>query len=375
MKISRKKLLKLRSQAAQHRLENLQTVIGVIAGAAGKTTTKELVAHIFKGSNFKTFCSRGNLNGNYGTAVSLLSIPHFIEYAVLEVGIDAPKAMSGHLKMIKPDFGLMTNIGLEHLNKLKNISQIANEEMKLFDYLDVNFGTIIINADDQIILGRSKKYKQAQKFFYSFNKRCPRNLWIQGILKSNRNFKIVFPNGDSITVTNHLFGTQSYQNLLAAICLCYVLGLTPKEIKRGVAGFHPPHLRNQFLKRNGYLLIADMYNATPLGMKTSLADLFMQFPGHKKILILGDMLDLGSKSVNIHQQIARYLKPQRNTSIIFIGKHFFKTRKLFRLRKDVEFFLSFEKAIPKLEKLNCLGKVVFVKGSRSLKLEQTLKII
>ncbi len=322
----------------------------------------------------KSVCSFGNLNGYVGTAITLLRVTSTTQLAVLEVGIDAPKAMASHMKMIKPDLAILTNIGLEHLNKLKNLKTVADEELEVFKAVDERGGTLIVNLDDRIIAKRHEAYSRARKIFYSLSASAPVRGCVRGRVVRPGLVQIKFPDRRSMNLWSLMHGTQNAQNLVAAVAFGYALNIPSATIRAGLARFRPPPFRSEMHRHGSCEIIADLYNAHPSSMRASLSDFSSSKTRKKKIAILGDMLDLGRQTISEHQKLATALRATRAHQVLLVGPAMKHAHARGTGRNSLH-FANKKELIRHLSNADLANSQILIKGSRAMALEEVMEFV
>lgn len=350
--------------------------IVAIAGAAGKTTTKEMTFAVLS-QKFFTLKTEGNFNNQVGTPLTLLRLTEKHEAAVIEIGTNEPGEIEILAKMVAPTHGLITNIGKEHLEKLIDLDGVEREETALFRYLSANAGTAIVNLGDE----RLAKFADAEKTIsYGFVPDAD----VAGIAVMNQNqcANLEFSFGQNVGRAELLaVGQTSAQNALTASAVGFALGLTPYEIARGLAGFKPAesHGYGRMVVENvrGITLLNDCYNANPESMISALETLAGMNTQGKKIAVLGDMRELGAASFDEHRDLLLKIAEKNFDFVCLIGAEMKKACD--SLEKSNQKILTYyetkqECAEFLLKNLNS-GDAILVKGSRGMKMEEIIGIL
>lgn len=359
----------LRALAKAHRRRLNSTVISV-AGSNGKTTTKEWVAHLLTAlhDQAEVFKTKKSQNSILGIALSLLQIRDE-KFSVIEIGIDEPGWMKKHLEIVAPDFGVITNIGEEHLNRLKNIETVAKEELKLLGHLKKNKKAFAANLDSPWI--EKEKYPAAH-LTYGLDHAAD----IEG--------RFTPPNvlhcfGHKFM--NPLPGRHNAQNLLAALAMIRLVmpelsAVQLKTLVHAAKTFEGEAHRSRWITASKDIRIFDdCYNANPESMEKSLQTFAEISSGCHQRVVLGDMLDLGDNSEEAHRRILNLVSVMGFDQIYLLGPHFSKA--LRQAKAPFQNVKAFE-AMPSLEET--LKKdvnpadTVFLKGSRGMALEKLLPI-
>lgn len=361
----------LRKMAAAYR-DLLSCKIFAIGGSNGKTTTKEFLAFLCSqllGAE-RVFKTKKSENSILGVAISLLQIKNE-EVAILEVGIDEAGWMEKHLHLIRPHYGLITSIQEEHLERLKSIENVAKEELKLLEYLKENNGCFAANVDSQWI--KSEKFPQTS-LRYSLDERAD----IEGLFQGNQ-----YLHAFGLLWKNPLPGKHNAQNLLAALTGLRLIfpDLSMDQLKQLHSQIHQfkgeAHRSNWIELPNQIYIFDDCYNANPGSMESSLMTFQELSHGHpRRLVVLGDMLDLGEQSEQAHRRILNLAIVLGFDEILLFGLHFEKAFKLLPAReaKNVKSFTDYPSLEEYLKSRVQERHSIFLKGSRGMRLERLLSI-
>lgn len=362
-------------QIAQAYRQSLKTQIFAVAGSNGKTTTKELLYYLLK-EHFSpegVFKTEKSNNSILGIALSLLQIRPQHRYAVIEIGIDEPGWMEKHLEVVRPNGGLITIIGEEHLNALKTIEVVAEEELKLLHFLRESHGIFAANWDSSWIRGVTLPSKSLT---YS--------------LESNAQIEGVYQPPDTLNAFGLEFrlplpGRHNAQNLLAALS---ALRLIDPEISQGemdrlrstLPYFKGEAHRGLWLEfEKDIRVYDDCYNANPESMEKALQAFVELSDGCRQKLILGDMLDLGEATDRSHSLVLNRALVSGVDEIYLFGPHFKKAlsavpKSLIPASIKVEAIDDMQKLKSELKERLIYGDCLFLKGSRGMALERFLEI-
>lgn len=358
-------LTSLQNLASYHRSKLEIPIIG-ISGSNGKTTTKELIKNVLD-QKYKVQSTKGNLNNHIGVPLTLLSIDKSHDIAIVEMGTNSTGEISVLAKMAMPTHGLLTSIGKAHLEGLGSLEGVAKEKFSLLDQIVSDDGFIFLNQDDP----RIAKYKQAKKdkrLDYSLN-------GIEGICRIE--VEATFPElsisisksrQTKINIVSPLLGRYNAINVIAAVTVGLHFGVNLMNIATGISNYIPNNNRTQRIQYENATVYLDAYNANPTSMKLAIEAIAMSKSSRKKILVLGDMLEVGSDSAQEHQSIVNYIQQFTWKYIILVGPRFAKTMaqtsiNIFKIETS-EVLRSF------LLSKSLKGTVILVKGSRSMKLER-----
>ena len=349
----------LQNLANFHR-KKLNTKIIGITGSNGKTTTKELINSVLK-THFITYCTKGNLNNHIGVPLSLLEISKNTEVAIIEMGANHIGEIKLLSEIVEPDYGYITNFGKAHLEGFGSEEGVIKGKTELYKFLFKRNGFIFYNSDDE-----------KQKYLLSDYK----NKFGFGIKSSDLNYTIKSENPTIILEVNNniiestLFGNYNIQNIISAVTVGMYLKIPIEKISNGISNYISSNNRSQIVEINSNKIILDAYNANPSSMLLAIKS-FEKSKLQNKVLILGDMFELGQYENKFHQEIIDYCENLNINRVFLVGKIFSKTihsRKFLSSANYIE--LSKRKEFNEIENSNLL-----IKGSRGIQLEKLLEFI
>lgn len=345
----------LQALAKHHRLQ-LNIPIIAITGSNGKTTTKELTNAVLSAA-YQTFATQGNLNNHIGVPLSLLSITKEHQMAIIEMGANHQGEIASYCQWALPDFGLINNIGSAHLEGFGGIEGVIKGKTELYKSLSENGGTVFYNADDALLSEKSQIIPK--RISYGQN---PNADYVFEVVAETPFVSIKM---DDTTINSNLTGSYNIPNIMVAATIGAHFGLTAQQIKSGIEGYVPDNNRSQIVEKNGARYIMDAYNANPTSMDAALRS-FQVLEAEKKLVIMGDMFELGELSQTEHERILQITKELGFSEVMAIGKFFNAQKSNFN-------FTFFENATDAKEYFNSLdlkGYTILVKGSRGMKLEE-----
>ncbi len=354
-------LITLQQLANYHLHQIKPKAILAITGSNGKTTTKELV-HAVLSTSFKTHYTKGNLNNHIGIPKTLLEMQIDTEIAVIEMGANHQKEIESYCKYVEPTHGIITNCGKAHLEGFGGVDGIRKGKGELFDYLKNNDGIIFVNGDDAILLSMLKERNMSE--FISYGNHT-HNKYHSNILVENPFLKIKV---EDIEIDSTLFGSYNYSNIMCAIAVGKYFGVENNKIKQALENYQPTNARSQMIKKNGYQLILDAYNANPTSMQHALES-FAKSSTKNKIVILGDMFELGEFAAQEHQKIADLSEELNFDTIVLVGHEFYKTTTTNKIIK----FENIDEARAWFVQQDFLNSEILLKGSRSMKMEKVVE--
>ena len=300
-------------QLAHHHRRMLGLKVVAIGGSNGKTTTKELTALVLQ-NRYSVFATKGNFNNHIGVPLTLLSIPEGTEIAVVEMGANHLGETKLLCETSAPDFGLITNNGKDHLEGYGSIEGVRRGNGELYEYLRQHEGTAFVCADQSDLMEMSK---DLQRVTYGSKEdaTCP------GKLAAVFPFLKLMIGQEQFELETQLIGSYNFDNIMAAVAVGLFFGIAREEIQKSIASYVPSNNRSQLLQKDENIFILDAYNANPSSMEAALLN-FTQMPAEKKILILGDMLELGTLSRQEHREMIDRIETGKFMKVILVGKEF-----------------------------------------------------
>lgn len=361
----------LQDLARYHRKQLNIPLIG-ITGTNGKTTTKELVWSVLS-QKFNAFATLGNLNNHIGVPLSILSIHNDCEIAIIEMGANHQKEIEFLCRIAQPTHGMITNIGKAHLEGFGGIEGVRIGKGELYQFISETKGILFINADDSVLNEMSTKRGIENKITYG---KAKDNFICAELQATNPFVEIKWQPGSSdstkpiFIAKSNLSGIYNFDNIVSAICIGYYFKLSPEQINSGINAYQPLNNRSQILKTNSNTIICDYYNANPSSMKVALENI-ESIDSDSRVLILGDMFELGAESENEHRMILEKALNLGSDRPIFIGEEFYKLKGA----SKAEFYKTVQDAYINLDENRIKDAIVLVKGSRGMKLETLLPLL
>ncbi len=356
-------LLSLQKLANWHRKKLKIPIIG-ITGTNGKTTTKELIA-VALSKEFKVAYTQGNLNNHIGVPLTLLSMNKSHEIGVVEMGASHPGDIRELCEIAEPNYGIITNVGKAHMEGFGSFEGLVDTKCELYDFVRQQGGKVFVNKDNQILHERSEGM---DRILYGKN---DASLFASGTIANATPF-LEFDWSffdSSYRVKTRLVGEFNFDNAIAAVAVCKFFGINAERISSALEEYEPTNHRSQFKRTDKNDLIIDAYNANPSSMKASL-EFFSSIPSSlPKMVILGEMKELGETSDDEHEKIILFLREQSFDNIFLVGSAFSKGIALndtFRLFNDVE------ELVETLKKNPVSNHYILLKGSHSVHLEKTV---
>ena len=350
----------LQQLANYHRRQLGTRVIG-ITGTNGKTTTKELISAVLSQSH-NILYTLGNLNNHIGVPSTLLRLKAEHDLAVIEMGANHPGEIKFLSEIAEPDCGIITNVGKAHLEGFGSFEGVIKTKGELYDFLRKKEGsTVFIHHDNAYLMNIAGGLNLIP---YGTED----DLYVNGRITGNSPY-LTFEwkagkAGETYQVQTQLIGEYNFPNALAAITIGLFFGVEAAKINEALAGYTPQNNRSQLKKTNDNTLIIDAYNANPTSMMAALQN-FRNMEVPHKMLLLGDMRELGAESAAEHQKIADYIK-ECDLEVWLVGEQFAAAEHSFKTYPNVQ------EVIKELETNKPKGYTILIKGSNGIKLSSTV---
>ncbi len=333
-----------------------------LTGSNGKTTTKELI-NVVLSRKFKTKATKGNLNNHIGVPLTLLSFDKETEIGIVEMGANHQKEIEFLCAIAKPDFGYITNFGKAHLEGFGGVEGVIKGKSEMYDYLYKFHKTAFVNFDDKLQVEKTKNIKR-----FTFSQTIgDADVFIQSVT-ANPFVEIKI---SDIQINSNLIGIYNANNINAAITIGKYFGVDDFQIKEAIESYTPENNRSQIIKKGNNEIILDAYNANPSSMAVAIEN-FLNLKSDNKVIIIGDMFELGESSLEEHDKIISMLVDFANVECYFVGKDFFSNKKEYG---HFHFFKTFEDLSKQLVNNNFSNSLILIKGSRGMALERVLDFI
>jgi UDP-N-acetylmuramoyl-tripeptide--D-alanyl-D-alanine ligase len=330
-------------------------VIG-ITGSNGKTTTKELVGAVL-GSTYNVLVTEGNLNNHLGVPFTLLRMNMDHEIAIIEMGASKPGDIKELCEIAAPTHGLITNIGAAHIEGFGSLENVIKTKTELYQYISQNNGIIFYNSSDAVLHDHLPKNVETVAYGPEKGIVCGEIVALTPLV----HFKWHELDYESPVVESHLVGSYNFTNFLAAISIGRFFEVPRDAVNTAISAYVPSNKRSQIEKTERNTLIVDCYNANATSMQAALEN-FVAIPQQNKLVILGDMLELGHISKDEHQKIADDLVG-KEMEVILVGKEFSAINTSFKR------YLTAQELIEKENLAARKDQLILIKGSRGIKLE------
>lgn len=356
-----KDVLKTLQELATYHREFLRIPILAITGSNGKTTTKELIHEVLS-RKFNVVSTQGNLNNHIGVPLSLLSLKENTEIGVIEMGANHQKEIEFLSNLVKPDFGYITNFGKAHLEGFGGVEGVIKGKSELYDHLKAHKKIAFVNADDE-----KQMEKLVNSKYYSIGESEDANLKVN-YLGADPFVKLEFL---GIEVQSKLIGAYNFRNIAAAVGIGYYFGVSNVKIKAAIQNYKSKNNRSQIKKTANNTLVLDAYNANPTSMKAAL-DSFNTYQADSKVVIIGDMYELGEDELSEHLDIARHLHNLSFEEVYLCGSIF---KKALENSSDFNVFEKFEDLENFLAEKKLKDSTILIKASRGMALERLVSVL
>ena len=356
--------------------EYLGLKVIAITGSVGKTTTKEMVASVMH-TTYRTAKTEGNQNNEVGLPMTIMHIEQDCQYAVLELGINHFGEMSRLTAIARPNIALVTNIGTMHIEHLGSREGILKAKMEILEGLEPN-GILILNGDEPLLWALKNKLQERFQVYYfgMDNPDCDvlgsdmRSV-DHGITLDLKGFGKEFP------VFVPVEGKHNAYNAIAAGTTGLICGIAPEKIQLGMSHFENTGMRQRVYEEQGYTIIEDCYNAGPESMRAALNVLAERKVSGKRIAVLGDMMELGSRAMAEHYRVGRYCAGL--VGMVFAYGYHATRIVTGAITGGMEptnalYFDSMEELVTLLKMRAQPGDALLFKGSRGMKMERALEM-
>ena len=347
---------------ARHHRQTLRIPVIGLTGSNGKTTTKELIASVLS-KKYALYATSGNLNNHIGVPLTVLAINEQHELAVVEMGANHQEEIALLSSICQPTHGLITNVGKAHLEGFGGIEGVRKGKGELFDYLGASGGTVFVNTSDPDLMDMYREREGFGQTVFYLENQVPELLQESPVA--------VYRTADGQEITTHLPGRYNFLNMAAALAIGDHFGVSPQEANHAIANYNPGNNRSQMVAKGTNTVLLDAYNANPSSMAAALLQ-FMKQPATRKMVILGDMYELGDESPAEHAALGQLIALGQFDTVILAGK-------------DMKFALDYlPKAYYFPDKFSLHNWIadnpmqnthILIKGSRGMGLESVLPFI
>jgi len=356
-----------------------KTAIG-ITGSMGKTTTKEAMAHLLA-TKYRVHRTKGNFNNHFGLPLGLLTLEPEYDVAVVEMGMSHAGEISALARIALPNQGVVTNVAPVHLESFDSIAEIARAKYELIEALPhgaqgAHGGTAVLNADDEYVCQFGRDFKGKVVMFGLKAVACvpadvrAENIEVLGA--EGTRFDLVSREMRQ-PVQSPLLGKHNVYNVLAAAAIALEHGITPSEIAGALPSLQPADKRGQVVQLGNITVLYDCYNSSPKALMAAV-DTLAAMPARRRIVVAGEMLELGVTGEQLHRECGRYMSGSGVDFLLGVrglAKPMVEAAREAGLK--AEFVATPEEAGEWLVRETRESDVVLLKASRGVKLEKALE--
>lgn len=341
-------------------------VVG-ITGSAGKTSTKDLVAAVLS-DKYKVFKTKGNFNNEIGLPLMILELDSTYDVAILEMGMRGLGQIKELAEIASPDLGIITNIGISHIEILKTRENILKAKMEIATFFDKNNTLVVCGNDDFLGSLPSAEYKIVKTGVGENFKIGAKNIALEELSSKFT----VYDGEKEEEFSLDMPGEHNISNLMLGIAIAKELGVSFEEMKRGLNNIEATSMRLELIKKDGFSILNDCYNSSPVAVKSAI-DVMKNIEGKRRIAVLGTMRELGHKSEEAHEEIGKYAKENGIEKVLCLGDFSENIKEGYG--EGCTVYENKEELIKDLLNIICDRDIILVKASRSLKFEEITKAL
>lgn len=371
-------------QVARYHRKQFRIPVIALTGTNGKTTTKELIAACLR-TKYNVVATEGNLNNHIGVPLTLLRLGSDTQAAVIEMGASNPGEISTLMRIACPSFGLVTNVGKAHLQGFGSLEGVMATKGELYDDLQEHRKIAFVNIDNPLLMKMAAQRQKLQIVPYGINNDGAKVIVDEGgspflkMMIPNPSYTSVNEEGkpEWITVATNLIGVYNSDNVLAALCVSSYMDVPAEDAVAAIGGYHPSNNRSQLARTASNSLIIDAYNANPTSLRAALEN-FAALKMPCKVLMLGDMLELGADSLQEHKGILALALEKGFERIFLVGGEFAAAAAQLEGKlqgADVQLFEDSLQLQQQLKEKPLSGCSVLIKGSRGKRLERVIEVL
>ncbi|ELC8382256.1 UDP-N-acetylmuramoyl-tripeptide--D-alanyl-D-alanine ligase [Clostridium perfringens] len=341
-------------------------VVG-ITGSAGKTSTKDLVAAVLS-DKYKVFKTKGNFNNEIGLPLMILELDSTYDVAILEMGMRGLGQIRELAEIASPDLGIITNIGISHIEILKTRENILKAKMEIATFFDKNNTLVVCGNDDFLGALPEAEYKIVKTGVGENFEIGAKNIALEELSSKFT----VYDGEKEEEFSLDMPGEHNISNLMLGIAIAKELGVSFEEMKRGLNNIEATSMRLELIKKDGFSILNDCYNSSPVAVKSAI-DVIKNIEGKRRIAVLGTMRELGHKSEEAHEEIGKYAKENGIEKVLCFGDFSENIKEGYG--EGCTVYKNKEELINDLLNIICEGDIILVKASRSLKFEEITKAL
>jgi UDP-N-acetylmuramoyl-tripeptide--D-alanyl-D-alanine ligase len=361
-------VLKALQELARHHRRTFDIPFIGITGTNGKTTTKELAFAVLSADR-PTLATEGNLNNHIGVPLTLLKLKPEHRIAIIEMGASKLGDIAELCAIAEPTHGLITNIGKAHLEGFGSLEGVVRTKTELYAWLRGHEGTAFVHADDALLMEKSEGIRRI-----TYGTREGADTRGHAAESDEACMELVFddtrPAHGHYHIQTRLIGGYNAPNALAALCIGAHFRVPADAMAHALSAYQPANSRSQLKDTGRNQLVLDAYNANPSSMAAALENFARLHSDRKKLVILGDMRELGATSSAEHETIVHLVKTL-GLDAVLVGEEFMKAAPEVAVRR----FVDVKAAAETLKTERPKDLLVLVKGSRGVKLEEVVEML
>lgn len=359
---------------SKYYLHKINPLVVGVTGSNGKTTTKDLIASILS-TQMNVTKTHANFNNEIGVPVTLLNMEANTEAVVVEMGMDHFGQLDALSKLTNPDIAVITMIGEAHIEFFHTRDRIADAKMEIVHGLKED-GTFVYNGDEPLLRERAKKVKQVQR---TFGRQLDNQLYATSVHSTSEHIEFTTNEWPDVTFTLPMIGEYNVNNALAALTVGKILHVKPRNMQRGLANVVLTANRAEWVDgKMGEKILSDVYNSNPTAVKKVLATFAAVPTNGKRIVVLGDMLELGDASPELHASVATSIDSDKIKDVFLVGPEMAALQKQLQENGYPEKHLhhygsdELDQLTNDLEQIILPNDLVMIKGSHGIHLEKVL---
>jgi UDP-N-acetylmuramoyl-tripeptide--D-alanyl-D-alanine ligase len=358
----------LQALATHHRKQFTIPVLA-ITGSNGKTTNKELINAVMS-RKYNTLSTVGNLNNHIGVPLTLLRLNSEHQFAIIEMGANHRGEIDDLSRIAAPDYGLITNIGKAHLEGFGGIEGVKQGKSELYRFLKEIDGRAFVNGDDEVLAGLASEIDKVTYGCKKLYDVIGKDYTTGDTVSFKYTTRYREKNWEKIDmITTGIIGNYNFVNCLAAACVGTYFEVPAEEIRHALESYTPDMNRSQLVRTKSNTVILDAYNANPNSMKAAIEN-FAKYAGDNKLLLLGDMFELGEFSRQEHEKIIALLMEKKMDKVFLVGNEFMQVE-----AGNFQKFKTTAECLGYLKELGVSGSTILIKGSRSMRMESLLDVL
>ena len=377
-------VLETLQQLSRYHRKQFKIPVIALTGTNGKTTTKELISACLR-KKYNVVATEGNLNNHIGVPLTLLRLNSQTQAAVIEMGASNPGEIDTLVKLVCPSFGLITNVGKAHLQGFGSFEGVMATKGELYDNLNEHRKIAFVNVDNPYLVQMASARPRMQLVPYGTSNDGAKIVIDENgspflkMIVSNPCYTAVEENGEPewLTVNTNLIGSYNSDNVLAALCVSTYMDVPAADAIAAIAEYEPSNNRSQLTRTANNTLVVDAYNANPTSMRASIEN-FAQLKMPHKVLVLGDMLELGKDSLLEHRGVVKLALDKGFKDIYLVGGEFAQAATSMQGEIEGAHVLLFDDSILLKEHFKAKplsGCSVLIKGSRGKRLERIIEAL